>query len=1351
MESKHYYLGLDIGTDSVGYAAVHECYKLRKFKGEPVWGTTLFETASLAEERRSARTARRRLDRRKQRAALLTEIFAPEICKLDSNFFLRRRESSLFAEDTQNGVKLFDGGITDEEYHALYPTVHHLICELMESCEIHDVRLVYIACAWLVTHRGHFLFETADGQSKTFDAVYSELCDYFCGECECALPWDEAVSAGVLLDIMTAQVGVKKKQAMFIERVYGGKKPSKKPDDNFPYSRDAIMTLLCGGKAAPKDVFANEEYAELESLSLSMDEENFSRTMGVLGEDGELLGKLRAMYDCALLTQTLGEHRYISEAKIEIYEQHKRDLAYLKHLVRKYVPKQYSTIFRAEGKDNYAAYSGNAKSCLLPQKVSHVSKEVFCDFLLKQLKGLTVEECDQADYEDMLERLRQNTFLPKQRDSDNRVIPQQLYYAELDRILDNALVYLPMLRQKDESGITNADKIRSIFRFRIPYYVGPLNSAAENSWLVRKSGKIYPWNFGDMVDLDASEEKFIRRMTNHCTYLPGEEVLPKNSLLYSRFTVLNEINNLTVNGRSIPVEIKQAIFTELFEKSSRKVTPKAICDFLASRGCLEPGDDLNGIDTTIKASLRPYHNFSRLLAKGVLTQPQVEEIILHAAYSEDKSRMDCWLKRTYPQLPEDDRRYILSLKLKEFGRLSASLLTGIYHTDPDTGEALSIMDMLWKTNNNLMQLLSERYDFRRQIELFSAEYYADHPQSLSERLDDMYISNAVKRPIIRTLKITEEVVRAMGCAPDKIFVEMARDSDGAKRGQRSVSRKQQILNLYKNIKTEQVRTLEAELLAMGDMADNRLQGDKLFLYYMQLGRCMYTGEPIDLSRLATNAYDIDHIYPQSKVQDDSILNNKVLCLSSANGKKSDRYPIDADIRERMRPWWDMLLKNGLIEKEKHFRLIRVSGFTEDELHRFINRQLVETRQSTKAVTQLLKERYPEAEIVYVKAGLVSRFRHEFGMVKSRAVNDLHHAKDAYLNIVAGNVYHERFTRRWFNVRQDYSLNTDTIFQNPVVVNGKTIWRGGEDIALVKKTMEKNAVHLTRYTFCRKGSLFNQQPKKAQSGLVPRKSNLPTEKYGGYNKTTASFYMLASYTIKGKKDIIFVPIELMYAERVMADKVFAAEYISAVISGINGGKPVEDVQLLLGGRKIKVNTVIEADGMRMVLKGKSNGGAIIIVSPCMPLILGAENERYVKRLESFAQKRRDGADIMPDKVHDHITPEKNIELYDTLCAKLTSSVFAKCPGNIAAAVTAGREKFAALTAEAQIVCLLSIISWFGNVQTCDLESIGGSKKTGAKVPNSRLAAWRKNYSDVRIVDTSASGLFESRSENLLELL
>ena len=60
MKNGKYYIGLDVGTDSVGYAVTNENYSLCKFKGEPMWGVTLFDEAQLAVERRAFRVARRK-------------------------------------------------------------------------------------------------------------------------------------------------------------------------------------------------------------------------------------------------------------------------------------------------------------------------------------------------------------------------------------------------------------------------------------------------------------------------------------------------------------------------------------------------------------------------------------------------------------------------------------------------------------------------------------------------------------------------------------------------------------------------------------------------------------------------------------------------------------------------------------------------------------------------------------------------------------------------------------------------------------------------------------------------------------------------------------------------------------------------------------------------------------------------------------------------------------------------------------------------------------------------------------------------------------------------------------------
>ena len=125
MEMRKYYLGLDIGTDSVGYAAtnISSSYKLLEYNGQPMWGVELFDSTNTKAERRSYRTARRRLDRRQQRIQLLQEIFANEIAKVDSKFYLRIKESALLRSDSEEPFCLFnDPTFTDKHYHKKYPS-----------------------------------------------------------------------------------------------------------------------------------------------------------------------------------------------------------------------------------------------------------------------------------------------------------------------------------------------------------------------------------------------------------------------------------------------------------------------------------------------------------------------------------------------------------------------------------------------------------------------------------------------------------------------------------------------------------------------------------------------------------------------------------------------------------------------------------------------------------------------------------------------------------------------------------------------------------------------------------------------------------------------------------------------------------------------------------------------------------------------------------------------------------------------------------------------------------------------------------------------------------------------------
>ncbi len=1193
--------------------------------------------------------------------------------------------------------------------------------------------------------------------------VYQELMDYFAMDDLTGgmLPW-KACDTACLGDILKEHSGVTTKKEKLVQLLFEGKKPKDTAgeENSYPYDRTLILKLLAGGKVEAAKLFGKEEYKEIEkkSFSLGMADEDFELLYNEFGDDSELIRRLKAVYDWAILNDVLDGSKSISEAKVREYEQHKQDLRQLKQFIRKYVPASYNRIFRDAGTDNYVAYSYHTQDCKGTVK-RKTSQEAFCDYIRKIVEKVEPETADQAFYEDMMARLANHRFMPKQVNTDNRVIPYQLYGNELEKILRNAAVYLPFLDAKDQDGLTTREKIMSVFAFRVPYYVGPLcKYQSKNAWIVRKAeGKIYPWNFAQMVDLDASEAAFIGRMTNTCTYCPGERVLPKSSVLYAVFMVLNEINNIKIGEQKLPIEVKQRIFSELFMKK-RKVTVKDIYNFLISNGILTKDElpQLSGLDETIKSSMAPALDFKKLKENGTLANDEIERIILRITCTEDVVRLRKWLGESYPQLSQEDKTYISRLKYKDFGRLSKMLLCGIYGTDQEaeTGEAMTVIEAMWRTNYNLMELLSDRFTYSEKLNEMRHDYYQEQPQTLRQRLDEMWISNAVKRPIIRTLDIVDDVVKSMGRAPEKIFVEMARGADDAQRGKRTRTRKQQLEDLYQLVKNEDSRRMQAQLTAMGEMADNRLQSDKLFLYYLQLGKCMYTGATIDLTKLmeGNDIYNIDHIYPQCYVKDDSIWNNEVLVLSEVNGQKSDTYPLNQDIQNKMRGWWEYLNQNRLITDEKFKRLIRNTGFSAEERMGFINRQLVETRQSTKAVATLLKERYPGTEIVYVKAGLVSDFRQQFNMLKSRQVNDLHHAKDAYLNIVTGNVYHEKFTRRWFDVTKPYNIKTRELFGHSVQAGGKIVWQGDASVAQVRKIMQKNAVHYTRYAFCRRGGLFDQLPVKAALDLIPLKKGKPTELYGGYNKPAAAFFALVKYRAGKKQDAMIMPVELSVSERFVNDQTFALQYAKETVSTIRH-KAVDQVEFPLGKRILKVNTMISLDGFRCCITGKAGGGRCIILMPMMPLTVGRSMEDYIKAIENFSKKTTENAQIQYDENHSKINREMNMKLYDCLVDKLEHSIYIKRPNHPLVTLKNGRDAFKGLSVSAQVKCLMQVLQVFGRMTSgCDLTGIGGVGRAAATVGfSSTVSNWKKTYQDVRIIDSSASGLHETKSQNLLELI
>ncbi len=1348
MDTKDYYLGLDIGTGSVGWAITDEEYRLKKVHGKTLWGSRLFETAHTAEERRVFRASRRRLARRHNRIELLQELFADEIAKVDKGFYHRLKESKYMPEDKRdiNGKNpelpyaLFvDSGFTDKEYHEKYPTIYHLRRDLMQKEHPFDVRLVYLAIHHILKHRGHFLFMGKKlGEIKKFEPAYETMVmtlkEYLPVDDEERSIQSDQEKMSKMADIIKDSSKGKTQKKTELQQCFDSKNRSEK----------AILALLAGSKVKLSHIFDDASFDESEKASISFSDNNYDENESIyediLQEKFIVIRSVKAVYDWALLNEIMQGYDSVSEAKVASYEKHRKDLRKLKILLKEKAPNQYQRVFGypVKKESNYSAYIGMVK--VNGHKKPLVEKTCGKDELYAFLKKI-LADIEDVRAQEILMEIEQDNFLPKQVVKDNGVIPYQVHLSELERILSKASGYLPFLNEKDESGFSVADKIKRIMEFRIPYYVGPLNGTHQRetggfAWAIRKGeGKIYPWNFEEKIDVEKSAEKFIRNMTNKCTYLLGKDVLPKYSLLYSEFMILNELNNVRINGELLPVELKKKIYENLFMRY-RKVTQKKLKDFLYQEGLIEKqGRDykvgISGIDGDFKGSNKAELDFREILTGVSLDRDAKEQLVLDITiFGEDKKLLRKRIRALIPEASERQIEKLVQLKYDGWGRISKEFFLEVEAPDPETGEVMNIIGMLRETQDNLMQILSKKYEFACQIELANEKEKGN--QGLSyESMDELYLSPAVKRQTWQCLRLAKEIQKIMGAEPKRIFIEMAREKQESKR---TVSRKKHLIELYQKCKEE-----ERDWIKEIDARDeNSFRGDRLYLYYTQMGRCMYSGEPIDLERLFDkNVYDIDHIYPQARVMDDS-LDNRVLVKREYNAEKKDNYPLKKEWRDHMSGIWKMLLMKGFISKEKYRRLTRSDKFTDGELTDFIARQIVETRQSTKAVADILKRALPDTEVVYVKAGNVSAFRQKFDLIKVREMNDLHHAKDAYLNIVVGNVYYTKFTKdaSWFVKKYpNASYNLNKMFETQDIKRkGEIAWRAGDagTISTVKKMMVKNNPMVTRRSYEVQGGFFDQMPMKKGKGQIPLKGAderlQDIEKYGGYNKASGAYFVLVeSEDKKGNKirTIEFVPAYRARELEQSEDNMLAYMRENGLVNSC--------IRL----PKIKIDTLFEIDGFRMYLSGRTGGQ--LLFKGANQFILSAADQKILKKVLKFVDRRKQNKNAtLSDR--DKLEEIELTKLYETFYNKLADTIYSVRLGAQTKNLEKGRDAFAKLSKEDKCLVLVEILHLFQcNSSSANLKMIGGGGAAGILVLNNNIT----KLSNIAIINQSITGFFEQR--------
>lgn len=1160
-----YSIGLDIGTSSVGWAVINEDFSLRRHKHQNMWGAHLFNEAQKAITRRSFRSSRRRLARRKRRITLLQQIFNDEIQKVDPNFYLRLSESILHIGDKNSALELdanilfADHSFTDKSYREKYPTIYHLRSDLFHNSKKQDIRLVYLALHHIIKYRGNFLVEGGvDNVISSFDNQNLQKFMDFIGV-------DESMTKKVKAILLDRSLLRSVRKSDIIKLL----QPT---PDNKKIVSEAVGAVI-GLEWNANKLFEDDSLEVKGKFSNKNYEEQRDEIAAAIGDDRyELVETLESVYQWTVFSQFIRKDSCLSDIMVEKYDAYRQDLSDLKALFHEFLPQKYKTFFHGDAAE-FELYNNHKRNL---------------DDLYKSIKKQLGEIAkDNLRYQRFEKRAELEEFLSRQRIRDNGAIPHQIHQYELEKIIDNQAQYYPFLAQ-------NRDKIISIFTFKLPYYIGPLKTGGDFAWSVKKKdGVIYPWNFDEMIDDEASAEKFIDRMRNNCTYLPDEEVLPKNSLLYQEYEVRNELKNVTVNGERLSPDIQNRIVDELFTKEP-SVTYKKLIKYLYDNQIYNTDSLIisgTAKEKSFASSRKSYLDFTNKIGIEITpkTQKAIEEVIKWITLFEDKKILTKKLQKYSDIFDDNQLRAILKLNYSGWGRLSHKLLDGITAHTP-YGE-LTVIETMRSSKDNFMQIIqSDRYEFKKIIDnILSADQRTDIAYDDIRKLAG---SPGIKRALWRSVRIVDEIVDTIGYEPKLISIEMARNEDEKVR---TKSRYSQLEKMYKELygKEYTKSDIKSQLAEYKDKLDKK----KYYLYFLQNGKCAYTGEPLDIENDLRDS-EIDHILPRSLTKDDS-LDNTVLVLRKENQRKLDDYPISPDMQNRMRPIWISLKNAKLMSQLKFQRLTSQKQLSEDRIAGFVNRQLVETRQITKHLARMLTEKYHNSstEVFTIRAGMSSEYRRIHDLPKCREINDLHHVKDAYLAAVLAQYVKIRYPKldnafvygeymKFKSKRQTdmdrssfilASMNYDFTNTN----TGEIIWQSKTAHDVIDRTMKYNDCLITKKTEIGDNQFYDQTIYGKNSGatMITRKANLPVNKYGGYSGRKAAYFMAIRYLkqVRNKdvfvNEIISVPTQVYTLEKTKPGSI--DEYLR---------KNYRQVIVLVP--KIPINQKIEYDGNEQFIVGSS---------------------------------------------------------------------------------------------------------------------------------------------------------------------
>ena len=502
-------------------------------------------------------------------------------------------------------------------------------------------------------------------------------------------------------------------------------------------------------------------------------------------------------------------------------------------------------------------------------------------------------------------------------------------------------------------------------------------------------------------------KELIEKMVGDCTFEKDEKRAPKASYSFEVFRLASDLSHLVFIPRNaskrqakrenLEIRLSSEQISKVIDvaKSQKSLTYKkvrstaGISEYYVPkdvRGKKKEGDEF-GEDNTF-GGLKAYSDI-RLALKDLpedWAKIDNESAINQIAYILTTQKADEGIQAELDSLPLSDKAKEAIVKIKPtnfkaFGHLSIKALQKI------TPHILEGM-----TYDKACEAAG--YDFKKQ----------------SASLEQI-TNPVVKRAITQTLKIVRAIERKYG-KPYFIKVETARDLAKNFKDRKAIENEN---------KENQARnqSIIQTLNENGIVTPTGQQIIKVKLYREQNGVCLYSGKSIDFETMLRddNAYQVDHIVPFSRSNNDGIT-NKTLVLTEENQKKGDQTPFEYFGADEKR-WKEFAARVESIYKTRDIKTsdkatnainYKYNGYAMKKkqnllLQDYKNdswnvRALNDTRYITRFIQNYLRQMVDFAEgeekqrVIAPNGTTTAYLRKRWGLAKDRAEDVLHHAKDA---------------------------------------------------------------------------------------------------------------------------------------------------------------------------------------------------------------------------------------------------------------------------------------------------------------------------------------------------------------------